>query len=329
MRIAVEAADAGTFVLSKTTLAETWHAYLRSVAPKLRPGTLESYRGSMHNHVLPALGHVTLAELTPGRIRAFIDAELGKGVSPKSVRNSVGVIRSTLAGLVSHGVLRSNPASIRRGALPLPDRRPSVLTRTELREFLQATTGDRFEDLVLFLALTGVRLREALALRWCEVDLEARTAIIRRSVSLHRKHMPTIRLGYRTIDLAAPIVAALTRQRAESRDADRVFEGDERGGSVNARHVHQVFKRAAEHAGLPIVTPHVLRHTWAATLLEAGVPVSYVSSSLGHSSTAFTAALYASTRQAPRPATATFDLRPHTRSGASTPPSTQPVARAL
>jgi integrase len=298
VRIAVETADAGTGVESNVTLAETWRAYVLSVAPKLRPGTLESYRGSMHNHVLPALGHVTLAELTPGRIRAFIDAELAKGVSPKTVRNSVGVIRSTLAGLVSHRILLSNPASIARGSLPLPARKPRVLTRTQLREFLQASAGDRFEDLVLFLALTGVRLREALALRWCEVDLEARTAIIRGALRLHRKHMPTIRLGFRTIDLLAPLVAALARRRADSRDADLVFEGDERGDRVNARHVHHTFKRAAERAGLPIVNPHVLRHTWATTQLEAGVPLSYVSRSLGHSSTAFTAAVYASARQA-------------------------------
>jgi integrase len=298
VRIAVEAKGAGVGVESNVTLAQTWHAYLRSVAPKLRPGTLESYRGSMLNRVLPALGHLTLAELTPHRIRAFIDAELAKGVSPKTVRNSVGVIRSTLNGLVSHGVLRSNPASIVRGSLPLPARKPSVLTRAQLQEFLQASRGDRFEDLVLFLALTGVRLGEALALCWCEVDLEARSAIIRRSVSLHRKHMPTIRLGFRTIDLPGPLVAPLTRLRAESRGDGLVFQGDRRGGCVNTRHVHHALRRTAERAGLPIVNPHVLRHTWATNLLEAGVPVSYVSRSLGHSSTAFTAAVYASARQA-------------------------------
>ncbi len=296
MRVAALAADAGPGVLSKVTLAEAWHAYLRSMTPKLRPGTLGSYRGSMHNHVLPALGHVRLAQLTAARIRAFIDAERARGVGAKTVRNSVGVIRSTLAGLVRHGVLSSNPASIGRGSLPILAREPGALTRSQLREFLQASAGDPLEDLVLFLALTGVRLREALALRWCEVDLAARTATIRGAQSVRRRHMPTLRLGFRTIDLPAPLVAALTRQRAESLDRDRVFAGD-RGSPVNPRHVHDAFRRTAERAGLSSVTPHVLRHTWATTLLEAGVHVSYVSRSLGHSSTAFTASVYASARQ--------------------------------
>jgi integrase len=294
-------ADAGIGVRSKVTLAQAWHAYLRSVAPELRPGTLESYRGSMQNHVLPALGHLTLAELTRERIRAFVDAELAAGVSPKAVRDSVGVIRSTLGGLVSNGVLPSNPASIGRGWLPLQPRTATVLTRTQLRKFLQASEGDCDEDLVLFLALTGVRLREALALRWREVDLHAHTAIIRRPVSLRRKHMPTIRFSFRTIDLAGTLVAALVRRRAESRDSDPVFRGDRRDGCVSARHVHDACRRIASRAGLEVVSPHVLRHTWAKTLLEAGVPASYVSRSLGHSSAAFTASVYASARPAATP----------------------------
>lgn len=297
MKIVAENADAG--IESKLTLAQTWHAYLRSVAPELRPGTLGSYRGSMQNHVLPALGHVTLAELTRERIHGFINAQLAAGVSPKTVRNSVGVIRSALGGLVSNGVLPSNPASIRRGWLPVEPRHPRTLTKTQLRRFLRASTGDRYEALILFLALSGVRLGEALALRWCEVDLEAGTAIIRRPVSLHRREMPTIRFGFRTIDLAGPVVAALTRHRAESLDAGPVFRGDRRDGCASARHVHEACRRVAKRAGLPIVNPLVLRHTWATTLLEAGVPVSYVSRSLGHSSPTVTAARYASARPAP------------------------------
>jgi integrase len=296
VKIVAENADAG--IESKLTLAQTWHAYLRSVAPELRPGTLGSYRGSMQNHVLPALGHVTLAELTRERIHGFVKAQLAAGATPKTVRNSVGVIRSTLGGLVSNGVLRSNPASIRRGWLPVEPRHPRTLSKTQLLRFLEASSGDRYEALILFLALSGVRLGEALALRWCEVDLEAGTAIIRRPVSLHRREMPTIRFGFRTIDLAGPVVAALTRHRAESLDADPVFRGDRRDGCASARHVHDACRRVAKRAGLPIVNPLVLRHTWATTLLEAGVPVSYVSRSLGHSSPTVTAARYASARPA-------------------------------
>jgi integrase len=229
------------------------------------------------------------------------------------------VIRSTLNSLVSHGVLQLT----RQRSCEIAPLGANAERRQALQEFLQASRGDRFEDLVLFLALTGVRLREALALCWGEVDLEARTAVIRRSVSLQRKHMPTIRLGFRTIYLPGPLVAALARLRAESRDDGPVFQGDRRGGCVNARHVHHAVRRAAERAGLPIVNPQVLRHTWATTLLEAGVPLSYVSRSLGHSSTAITAAVYASARQAAAVERASRQPRPHRLRPAhvNTPPS--------
>ena len=177
--------------------------------------------------------------------------------------------------------------------------RPKRLTKIELRTLLQAWKGERYEDLILFFVLTGARLSEALALRWSDVDLGARTAVIRRPVRLRRKNMPTIRFASRTIDLARPLVAALTRRLgAVSRDADLVFQGDA-GGRLNARHLRDACRRVAKRAGLPTVSPQVLRHTWAAILLEAGIPIDYVSRSLGHSSTAVTAAAYASARPAP------------------------------
>jgi len=321
-----EAADAGTGVTSRVTLAQTWHAFLRSAAPELRPATLDSYRSAMQNHVLPALGRVRLADLTRERVRAFIDAELAKGVSPSTVRHSVSVIRSTLGGLVRNGILGLNPASIRRGSLPLEPRGPRTLTKTELRRFLESSAGERCEDLILFLALTGVRLGEALALRWPDVCLEARTALIRRPVRLQRRHQPTIRFGFRTIDLPRRLVAALTRHLAESRDADRVFRSDRHGRDLNARHVHHALRRVAKRAGLPLVSPHVLRHTWATTLLEAGVPVTYVSSSLGHSSPVFTAARYASARQAIAVKRARLPPPPHQLLPAQ---ATAPDSRAL
>jgi integrase len=299
-RPAATARDAG--VGQRVTLAETWQAFLRSSVHELRPATLASYRGCMRKHVLPALGHLRLGELTRERIRAFVDAELAAGASPRTVRNSVGVIRSTLRGLVRSGVLESNPASIARGRLPPRPRRPKVLTRSELRRFLEAAAGDPYEDLILFLALTGVRLGEALALRWSEVDLGARTAIIRRSVRLRRRNLPTIRFGFRTIDLTRPLVAALARRREEAGDADRVFETDRRSARSTARHLHGGCRRVAERAGLAPVHPHTLRHTWAAIQLEAGIPIDYVSRSLGHASSALTAAAYCSARPKRAPA---------------------------
>ena len=300
--IAAEEANASSGIESKITLEDAWHSYVRHAERTLRPGTLETYRGAMEKHVLPALGHLTLQHLDRERIRTFIRESLTAGMHPKTVKNAVGSLRSCLASLVADGVLPSNPASIMRGWLPTNPPRPKSLTKAQLHDFLQASQGEPYEDLILFLALTGVRLGEALALRWEDVHLEERMAAIKRSVRLREESMPKTRFGIRSVDLAKPVVAMLQRRLEAAGPAPRlVFPGVRSGSYIDARHLHHAFKRIAKRAGIPKVHPHMLRHTWATTLLNAGAPLNYVSRALGHHSTAFTAGVYATAHPDPRP----------------------------
>ncbi len=299
--IAAEEASASAGIESKITLEDAWHAYARTAARTLRAGTLETYRGAMEKHVLPALGHLTLQYLNRDRVRTFIKESLEAGIHPKTVKNAVGALRSCLASLVADDVLPANPASIMRGWIPVSPPNPKSLTRAQLHTFLEAARGELYEDLILFLALTGVRLGEALALRPEDVHLEERTAVIKRSVRLREENMPKTRFGIRSVDLAKPVVAMLKRRLEADPAARLVFPGARRGGYVNARHLHHAFQRIAKRAGLPPVHPHMLRHTWATTLLNAGAPLNYVSRALGHHSTAFTAAVYATAHPDPRP----------------------------
>ena len=178
-------------------------------------------------------------------------------------------------------------------------RQPHRLSESQLKAFLGATTEERFADLIRFVALTGVRLREALALRWDDVDLESGTAVIRRPVRLRRKDMPTLRLAFRSIDLPAPLVAPLARRRAHTPAAALVFQDERTGNLPGARLLYDAFRRVARRAGLPTVNPRVLRRTWASLLLDAGISASYVSRSLGHASTAVTAAARTPRRSTP------------------------------
>jgi integrase len=184
---------------------------------------------------------------------------------------------------------------IERGA-SRPQRR---LTEEELRAFLQAADGEPSADLMRFLALTGVRLGEALALAWGDVDLDAGTAVIRRPTRLRRKGMPTLCLAYRTIDLSEPVLRLLAQRRELAPTGALVFRDARCGARASAREVAEAFRSASLRAGVPDVNPWVLRRTWAGLLLDAGLPRDYVSRSLGHASTAVTAAAQRTPRRLP------------------------------
>jgi integrase len=146
--------------------------------------------------------------------------------------------------------------------------------------------GHEFEQLYTVMLATGLRIGEALGLRWADVDLPtARLRVRQQLVEVPGRPRtfsePKSAHGRRTIPLIPAAVSALHAQRArvlenrlQAADSwqrhDRVFP-DEIGGALVSRRVERVFKQALKRVGLPTsYTPHTLRHSAATCLLAAG-----------------------------------------------------------
>lgn len=161
-----------------------------------------------------------------------------------------------------------------------------------------------------FLLGTGARRGEALALRWSDVDLEAGAVTLRRSMAMAKdaqgRWTPTYTSpkagASRTVDLDADLVDTLRWHRKAQED-----ERDERPGAyedhglvfaredgshLRPEYVSKLLPRLARTAGVPVIRLHDLRHTHAAILLSAGVPLFVVSKRLGHKTQAMTSDLY-------------------------------------
>jgi integrase len=181
-------------------------------------------------------------------------------------------------------------------------------TAGELGSFLARAEADGHRDAALwrFLAATGCRRGEALGLRWRDVDLTARTATIRQTVivvaHVPQFGSPKTAAGARTLDLDAATVTALRehrkRQAAERlqigigwRDNDLVF-ADVAGGPAHPEAASSRFAKRVKRHGLPRLTLHGLRHTWATLALRAGVHPKVVQERLGHATISITLGVY-------------------------------------
>jgi integrase len=187
-------------------------------------------------------------------------------------------------------------------------RRPEmkVWTPAQLHIFLADAAGDRYYTLWLFYILTGVRRGEALALRWSDVDLEAGTAAIRRSLVPVNHGLvfgePKTERGRRLIGLDPALVSALgehwrgqakqrLRRGVDYEDQDLVFAHPD-GRPLHPERVSRWFAKLVGRTGAPQIRLHDLRHLHATLALAAGVAPRVLADRLGHSTTAVTTDTY-------------------------------------
>ena len=143
--------------------------------PRVRASTLKSYREIVEGHLVPELGNIALAKLTPAEVQAFLNRKQASGLSPRRVQYIHAVLRRALVtaerwGLVSRNVARLvDPPRVRR-------REITPLTPEQARRLIETSVEDRYRALWITALGTGLRQGELLALRWEDVDLKAGTS---------------------------------------------------------------------------------------------------------------------------------------------------------
>lgn len=299
---------AGAYVEPTTlTLGEYLAKWLAETEGGRLEHTVYAYRSIVRNRIAPHLGAVPLAKLAPLDVQGCYRRLGEAGYAPKTIRLTHTVLRQALAQAVRWRLVPTNAADA--ADLPVPRRKEvEAWSAEQARALLATTADDERHPLWRLLLDSGMRIGEALALTWDDVDLAAGTVAIRRTLTRTKAggwvvgEAAKTRAGRRPIAVAPATVAGLRAHRA--RQAERrlllgpawegegfVFDrGD--GGRSSPATVQQAFDRAVRGAGVPRLTPHGCRHTSATLLILAGVPLKVVSDRLGHASVAITADVY-------------------------------------
>lgn len=193
--------------------------------------------------------------------------------------------------LVDNPAKRVNPPRYRP-----PERR--TWTAEELGRFLSATEG-RWRVLFTLLAATGLRVSEALALRWQDVDLDQGLVHVRRVVHPAPGggfvfEPPKTQAGLRTVALPEEVMRLLLDYRQASGGSEEALMFTRADGKpLHRNDVARAMRRVSRRAGLSSPGPHALRHLHGSHLLACGVPLADVSRRLGHSKPTVTLAIYA------------------------------------
>jgi integrase len=282
LREALQAKDHGLPVPTERLLLRQYLAdwVEQTIKPGRRKGTYLRYETAVRLHIVPVIGMVPVARLGPQDVQRMQAALLAKGLGVKAIN----LVRATLSGAMTQAVVFGlairNPV-----ALVEPpheeEEEPKPLTPQQAGALLAAARGHDFEQLFIVMLASGLRIGEALGLRWQDVDLDRRRLQVHQQLTVLPGQpisftAPKSKSGRRTIPLAAAAVTAPEAQKARINTytvrgvADLVF-ADELGRPLIGRDVERKFKDVLSEAGMPVtLTPHCLRHSAATYLMAAG-----------------------------------------------------------
>jgi integrase len=301
LREAMTDADRGlVFDASNQTVSWYMTRWLEDFAKaNLAPRTYHNYKLQIREHIIPAFGKMKLSKLDTPNIQALYTVKLRDGLKPSSVRYIHAVLHCALKKAVELRLIPRNPAA---SARPPKIRQEEItpLDAQQARLLLEAAKDDRFECLYILSLMCGLRMGEALGLKWMDIDLEAGTLRVQRQVQRIREGGGLIfsepkNASRRTIDLPQRALEALRshhkgqleeqlRVGVNWQDNGLVF-ASRKGTPLDAQNiVNRYFKPLLRRSGLPNIRWHDLRHTCATLLLGRGVHPKMVQHLLGHAS---------------------------------------------
>ena len=286
------------------SLPDALRGYLQYLVVErgLAPNTVESYRRDLHRYasLLASRGKTQLGEVTAADVAEFL-ASLREGddehaaLAVSSAARAVIAVRGLHAFAVEQGLAALDPA--RDVPPPSPPRRlPKAITLTEVERLLAAsgpapdTDGAaagvdprllRDRALLEFLYGTGARISEATGLDIDELQLDPADPVVR-LIGKGGKHRLVPVGSYAARALEAYLVRARPALTAV-RGSPAVFL-NARGGRLTRQGAWGVLHAAAARAGLPDVSPHTLRHSFATHMLDGGADIRVVQELLGHAS---------------------------------------------
>ena len=139
-----------------------------------RPRAWSTYEQAVRLHLIPGIGKATLARLTPAQLDSWFRAHQQAGTSPRNIRYARTVLRAALNQARKWRAVSENAAEL----VEVPRHQAKEiqpLTPEQARALLEAATDHRLGGVVSVATALGLRLGEALGLRWSDVDFDACT----------------------------------------------------------------------------------------------------------------------------------------------------------
>jgi integrase len=272
----------------------------------VRESSINVYRVLLRR-VAEHIGRKKLSALKPQDVKRAYAALLESGLAPRSLHAAHAVLKQAIADGYRSRMIEWNIME----AISAPTFEPREMrtfTADQGAAFLEHTTVSSQAVLLQLLLMTGLRVGEATALRWQDIDHTHRQLHVHNTLRRLNKTWslgpPKTKASRRTIELSSYIVATLQQHRLEQARRRETWPPvalewqtlvftDAQGLPLGKATVSKEVRRVCREARVPIVRTHDLRHTCATLLIGTGMNPKVVQEMLGHSNVSITLSLYA------------------------------------
>lgn len=295
--------------------------------PEMKPTTYDRLESTIKCHITDQIGQYYLDEITDAVIKMEVFDQIRLGSS--SVRKVYDALNGFFKYMVRKKMIPFNPMADMKAPTsnsfvdaknaPLVDEKDEVcpLTIDEMKRLKEAcldvctSTGERrYKNGSAYLLImnTGLRMGEALALQWTDVDWDHKTISVTKNLAMvrdrenateTRKHKliiqntPKTAKSRRTIPLNKEALAALEDLKTLTKtDKTNFIIHTALNAPMAPRNFDRGFTYIYQRAGFETTGVHALRHTYATRLFEKGVDIKVISELLGHSSVQITYRVY-------------------------------------
>lgn len=294
-------------------LSELW---LKNHKLEVKPQTYSQTVSELKTHLLPVFGNIRVEKITLPMVQVFVNKIANNpNLGSVSLKIILSINKRILKYAVNLQLITVNPAD----NIIVPKNKKNISQKKELKYF-ETNQLKQFKDyldklpntfrnyyhktLYDTLLATGLRIGEAVALEWSDIDLDNGYIDVNKTIVWSRMetNSPKSMAGYRKIPIDRNTVLMLRLYKARQHQC---FIEHGYGGKMaehvfsNGLHAYPsregLQKTLTKHlklAGLPYLTLHAFRHTHASLLLNAGISYKELQQRLGHSTLAMTMDTY-------------------------------------
>jgi len=232
--------------------------YLDKLSEELK---LRKYSKLTEKSYLSIIKNFVQSELMP---REFLLKHSGK--SRSYIRSAYFALKFFYESVLNQKFDEKLPLAKNKGKLPV------VLNKNEVNKMLESTLNLKHRMVLMFLYYTGIRLNEIVNLKWEDIDFQRN--VIHLKIAKGEKE--------RVIFFHDKLKNFI--EYFNFKKEGIVFVSNH-GGKYGKRTIQAIVGSAAKRAGISkSITPHVLRHSFATHLLEAGADIRHIQKLLGHAS---------------------------------------------